>query len=317
MGISSGYPVGAKITVDLRKQNLCSKAEAERLLTFTNNSSPLFITGAVATGILGVPQLGLLLLLTHLAGCITVGLLFRFYKPSKTVSHQSSSLRNPVSSLPYQQVRPNIGFYNIGKKLGDAINNSINTLLLICGFIIVFSVFTNILINLKIVYFLACGVKFVFQYIGIAFSLAFPVICGFFEITSGINYINMQFAPIDHKIIIAAFVLGWGGLSVHAQVASIIAHTDISIKPYLFGKLLHGLFSAIYVAMALSTTGLLKTPTSFVFNRMIEMQAAPWRDLEKTSFGMIGLFIGLIGLSYLLRKKIKALDFISKEYMIK
>lgn len=47
MGIISGYPVGAKIVTNFRKENICTKEEAERLLTFTNNSGPLFIIGTV------------------------------------------------------------------------------------------------------------------------------------------------------------------------------------------------------------------------------------------------------------------------------
>ena len=47
MGIISGYPVGAKIAANFRKNNICSKEECERLLSFTNNSGPLFIIGTV------------------------------------------------------------------------------------------------------------------------------------------------------------------------------------------------------------------------------------------------------------------------------
>lgn len=47
MGIISGYPVGAKIACNFRKNNICSKEECERLLSFTNNSGPLFIVGTV------------------------------------------------------------------------------------------------------------------------------------------------------------------------------------------------------------------------------------------------------------------------------
>lgn len=47
MGIISGYPVGAKIVLDLYQNGKCSKDEAERLLAFTNNSGPLFIIGTV------------------------------------------------------------------------------------------------------------------------------------------------------------------------------------------------------------------------------------------------------------------------------
>lgn len=47
MGITSGYPVGAKVASDLYKDNQCSKVEAERLIAFTNSSGPLFIIGAL------------------------------------------------------------------------------------------------------------------------------------------------------------------------------------------------------------------------------------------------------------------------------
>lgn len=47
MGIISGYPVGAKIVTNFRKEGICTKEECERLLTFTNNSGPLFIIGTV------------------------------------------------------------------------------------------------------------------------------------------------------------------------------------------------------------------------------------------------------------------------------
>ena len=47
MGIISGYPTGAKIAANFRLNNICSKEECERLLSFTNNSGPLFILGTV------------------------------------------------------------------------------------------------------------------------------------------------------------------------------------------------------------------------------------------------------------------------------
>lgn len=47
MGIISGYPIGAKIVTNFRKNGICTKEEAERLITFTNNSGPLFIIGTV------------------------------------------------------------------------------------------------------------------------------------------------------------------------------------------------------------------------------------------------------------------------------
>ena len=82
MGIISGYPVGAKIAVNFRNNNILPKEECERLLSFTNNSGPLFIIGTVGITMFGSSTIGLLLLTTHILACLTVGFLFRFWKGS-------------------------------------------------------------------------------------------------------------------------------------------------------------------------------------------------------------------------------------------
>lgn len=48
-----GILFGAKIVTNFRKENLCTKEEAERLITFTNNSGPLFIVGTVGISLFG------------------------------------------------------------------------------------------------------------------------------------------------------------------------------------------------------------------------------------------------------------------------
>ena len=72
MGIISGYPIGAKIATNFRENGICSKEECERLLSFTNNSGPLFIIGTVGISMFGNSTIGFLLLITHLLAAITV-----------------------------------------------------------------------------------------------------------------------------------------------------------------------------------------------------------------------------------------------------
>ncbi len=50
MGMASGYPTGAKIATRLREEKQLTRIQAERLVSFTNASSPLFIFGAVSVG---------------------------------------------------------------------------------------------------------------------------------------------------------------------------------------------------------------------------------------------------------------------------
>ena len=78
-------------------------------------------------------------------------------------------------------------------------------------------------------------------------SFCSPIISGFLEITTGIAYIsNIACKKLSINIIFTAFLLGFGGISVILQVLSIVSKTDLSIKPYILGKLLHGIFASFY-----------------------------------------------------------------------
>ena len=77
MGIISGYPVGAKIICNLKRQGICNNIECERLLSFTNNSGPLFIIGTVGVSLFSNSSIGFQLFFVHVISCLLVGFLFR------------------------------------------------------------------------------------------------------------------------------------------------------------------------------------------------------------------------------------------------
>ena len=225
MGLLSGYPVGAKIACEFRKKNICSKVECERLLSFTNNSGPLFIVGTVGISMFGNTTIGILLLFTHILACITVGIVFRFWKNNNSRSSENlESISAKNTNL--------VTFSNLGSVLSESITNSIQTILLIGGFVVIFSSIISIL-----------------KSSGLPIN---PIFTGILEITNGINTIaNIKIKHISVNIIITAFLLGFGGISVLLQVWSIISKSDLSIKPYVLGKLLHGFLAAFYTFIAL------------------------------------------------------------------
>ena len=57
---------------------------------------------------------------------------------------------------------------------------------------------------------------------------------------------------ISLNIIVTAILLGFGGLSVLLQVFSIVSKSDLSIKPYVIGKILHGVFAGFYTFLIIS-----------------------------------------------------------------
>ena len=235
MGIISGYPVGAKIVTNFRNQNLCTKEEAERLITFTNNSGPLFILGTVGITLFYDSSIGLLLLFTHLLASITVGIIFRFWK-SKVKEKRNTDT-----------IDTNITFNSLGEVLSKSILSAINSIVLIGGFIILFGIILSILQKAHILDMLKNILIPFFDLFNINTEFITPILTGILELTNGIvavSYITSKNLAIN--VIISAFLLGFGGISIMLQVLSIISKSDISIKPYILGKLLQGLFATLY-----------------------------------------------------------------------
>ena len=84
-------------------------------------------------------------------------------------------------------------------------------------------------------------------------------ILGLIEITHGIKLIStISGASLLWNLVITAFLLGTGGICVLLQVWSTIANTDLSIKPYIFGKIFNGVFSAILMFVVLSVFPILQ-----------------------------------------------------------
>src|SRR5690606_28496138 len=73
----------------------------------------------------------------------------------------------------------------IGKLVGDAVISSIHTLLMIGGFIILFSVVNKLLFHMHITAFLAELIKGFLMIFQLPASLSMPSIAGIFEITLG------------------------------------------------------------------------------------------------------------------------------------
>ncbi len=222
MGLISGYPVGAKIACEFREKGICSKAECERLLSFTNNSGPLFIVGTVGISMFGSSTIGILLLVTHVIASLTVGFIFRYWKSYDKSAKRS--IKNNISN--------HVSFNNLGEIISNAILKSSQTIIMIGGFIVIFSSVISILKNSGLV--------------------TSPYILSLLEITNGISSIvNLHVKNISFQIVFTAFLLGFGGISIFLQVWSIVSKSDLSIKPYLYGKLLHGVISACYASIAI------------------------------------------------------------------
>ena len=249
MGLAAGYPMDAVITAKFRENGECTRIEGERLLAFTNTADPLFMFGAVAVGMFKSPELGAMLAIAHYLSAFIVGVTFRFYgrknEPKRPPQREFARRSAPIWKRAYREMmsarvedgRP------FGRMLGDAVNDSVRTLLMIGGFIMFFSVFLRVLSEVGVISLVTPLFTGVFHLLRLNSHLIQPMINGIFEIDIGSASTAQASAPLIEKVSMVSAIIAWSGLSVHAQVASVLTKTDIRMRPYFIARLYHAVLA--------------------------------------------------------------------------
>lgn len=234
LGAVGGYPVGARTAIQLYQEGQCTKTEAERLLAFCNNCGPAFILGVVGAGIFGDHRVGLLLYAAHLGASLLVGLFFRFYRPGERPCPAGHMLS------PFQTVHFSSAFTH-------AVSGSLQSCLNITAFILCFSVILRLLALSGLLDAGAAILSAILSPLGLDRVWAGRLITGLLELSSGVS--SLTDGSAAGRISMAAFMLGWAGLSVHCQVLVFLGDSGLSMWTYLVGKLLHGGLSALLTAI--------------------------------------------------------------------
>ena len=218
LGILSGYPLGAAAACELYEKGSLSRSETERLLAFCNNSGPLFILGAVGSAMYSSVRVGLLLYAAHLAAAVSVGIIFRFYGKKGV-----TSIKAPKQNLKsFSEIFPSV--------LSSAADNMIT----VCCAVIFFSTLSGLITSILPID-----------------GILRAVICAVAELTSGTKNVSELNIPLYVRLTMSAFTVGFAGLCVHLQVIAVCAGHGLSLKPYILGKILHGLLSSVYILLAL------------------------------------------------------------------
>ncbi|MEG0181524.1 MAG: sporulation integral membrane protein YlbJ, partial [Peptostreptococcaceae bacterium] len=239
----SGYPIGAKLASELRQNNEISKYEAQRLVSFCSTSGPLFIVGAVAIGMFNNSSIGYLILFCHYLSSLTVGILFKNYG-REFIKDNNKSLRLEITKIVTMRKNENKGFFVL---FGDAVFNGINTILMVGGFVIVFSVVFKILSIFNIINLISSIIYLPLSLFGFSKELCTSFISGLFEITIGCNQISsITNIPEIIRVSLCSFIIAFSGLSILAQCCSFLSLTDINTTIYIFSKLMHGIFAFIF-----------------------------------------------------------------------
>ncbi|MFI2857828.1 sporulation integral membrane protein YlbJ [Paenibacillus sp. JSM ZJ436] len=255
MGYVSGYPVGAKLTAKLWEQKMITREEGERLVAFTTSSDPIFLIGAVSVGFFHSTELALILAIAHYGSGLLVGLLMRFHgdqssssSPAQKHSMKGSRLKRAV--LDMHAARSADG-RPLGVLLTEAIQSSLQLMVVVGGLVVFFSVFLELWTQAGVLSAINAVLGQLLMAAGAPEQLSMALMGGLFEVTLGAKYAGGagEAVPLIYKAAVAAFVLSWGGLSVHAQIASILHSTNLRYLPFMGARLLHGAmaFTAVLI----------------------------------------------------------------------
>lgn len=213
MGFLCGFPMGARIAGELRRKGLISRKEAESLLAFCNNIGPIyFLSFVVSTLSLKRPILPFLLM---------YGIPLVYGMVLMWVSRKKEAFTEPPEAEKHAP-----------EGLLTAIDSSILSGLLGIGRLGGYMVFFNLL-NILFVPFTHLP------------SFLLHLYQCLLEITSGIAGCGNA-----HPYLVL-ILLPFGGFSCIAQTYSMIRGADLSIRPYLFHKLIQtGLTAACYLLLS-------------------------------------------------------------------
>lgn len=221
VGLISGYPVGAGVIASLYGSGKINRRDAERLLPFCSNSGPLFIIGAVGTGMLGNARVGLWLYAVHVFCALFVGVCFRRYECRGTVDRCLGCGATSKAQLS--------GFALLSASVGAAIQS----MLTVCGYV---------------VFFAAVTVSLTPVVDSVLPPVAALVVKGVLEVTNGAFLAVQANLPEQGLLVLLSFFIGTGGFCIFMQTAGLLAGSGLSLRSYAVGKLLHGTLAAAATA---------------------------------------------------------------------
>ena len=263
LGILSGYPMGAKITARLYEEKQITLAEAQHILTFSNNPGPLFLIGTIGAGFFGLPYFGYGLLFASFLGAVATGILWRlrryplfaekspknrkkvsrlsarYPKKAKKVSSPSPKTLISRAFSPYPAASKQDTFTEI---LASSVADALHTILLIGGYLIFFAALSEAMAQTGL---FSLPARLLF-FLPLSAEALRGLCCGLLEMTNGAYLLSLAPDGLRLRLTFVAFLTSFGGLSILGQTLGVLSAVPIKKKDYLKGKAMNALFSSLF-----------------------------------------------------------------------
>ncbi len=237
ISLIGGYPAGGIAVGQLAKSGMITRGQAKRMLFFCINGGPAFIISAVGAGLMGNIKYGVMLYAAHIAASLIIGIFLRFCSSDVGTVQSKKPITKPTDN-------PSAAYCFV-----ESVGNACRTILLMCGFIVLFAALLSLAdasgfpdwFQIRAANFLSTiwqsdALKDILKCI---FPCIFEVSCGTVEAAQ-----TGTAAPL-----ILGMALGFGGISVHCQIAASLQGLALIDRGFFVFRVLHavlgGLFSVL------------------------------------------------------------------------
>ncbi len=220
LGLLFGFPLGALTVGEEYRSGSLDRDEAARMLAFVCCASPTFPVYAVGVGCFGSAAVGLVIWAAQATVSVIIGLVTGVLLP-----------KSPVQSAP-QPKKESVPAAGALSLVTRAVTDGSRVILNVCGSVTFFSIASSV----------------ASEAVGRITDSVVPklIISAVFEFSSGTSLAGAacEAGEIGRgaAIAIAAFSVGFAGLSVMFQTSSVCE--GVPLLPYVCGKLITGLATA-------------------------------------------------------------------------
>ncbi len=227
LGFLCGFPMGAKVTAQLRERGMLTRREAQYLLAFCNNIGPVYFCS------FALPLLGRGLVLPYLFGMYGIPLLYGLLlrctayrdigiprrKPSALRAAGQPGTAGELRSCALEPVKKNAPLAVL-EAAEQSVQTSVQSILTLGGYMVLFNLM-NLIPH-------------------VILGRPLPLIGPLLEITGGLGMLENSLP------LYSLLALSFGGLSCIAQTYSCIRDTDLSLSGYVFHKGILTLLNACF-----------------------------------------------------------------------
>lgn len=232
LGFLGGYPAGARMAAELWHNKICSKEEAETLLSVCNNTGPAFLIGMCGGGLFHSLRAGLFLYAVHIISALFTAFLLR----PKHIP--------PVSKpLPQTETIP---FFRC---LTQAVLSAGRSSLMVSAFILFFSVVLCLLRLTGLLPAFCTLFAPIFSHVGLSETGTLALLTGCAELTQGLASLTPSAGSIAARLTAVSFLCAFGGVSVLFQSAA--AAEGLRISYCIRGKCIHACLAALICAASI------------------------------------------------------------------